>query len=145
MNDLLALQPNQPPFLFLGPNINIVSTDSITCSHTYSSDEWFFKCHWPHFPTMPGSLQQEAMTQLAGILLFSSLESKPSHLLLRSINSSLFLKPIAPNTDVLITANLLSNSRNIYSFQASITCPKTLISFSKCRFKLVDPSAFDKT
>ena len=132
----LSDQPNQPPFLFVSDNINILNSNHIICTHCYTNEEWFFKCHWPHFPVMPGSLQQEAMTQLGGILLFQTLKPKPKHFLLRNVSSLTFLRGINPDTHVVIEAELEKSSKGIYKFRASIRSKEDNKVFSKCRYTL---------
>ena len=132
----LQNQPNQPPFLFVSDDITLLSHNRIICRHSFDSDEWFFKCHWPHYPVMPGSLQQEAMTQLGGILLFQTLKPRPKHFLLRSVSSLLLLRGITPNVRILIEAVLEKSSKGIFKFQSTIRSETDHKLISKCKYSL---------
>ena len=82
---MLEIQPNKEPFLFVNNSLKVNYLKSATCKILLSPDDWFFKCHWPGNPNMPAALQLESMTQVGGMILFSSLEDKPKYLYVRKI------------------------------------------------------------
>ena len=73
---------------------------------------------------MPGTLQLEAMAQVASMSIFSYEKPKPDYLLLREINSAIFLHEIIPNKTVKIKAKVETYKRGIVIFNCniSITC-----------------------
>ena len=64
---------------------------SASCTFFLSPDDWFFKCHWPGNPNMPAALQLESMTQVGGMILFTSLEKKPKYLYVEKLLMQFFI------------------------------------------------------
>jgi len=81
-----------------------------------SEDKWFFKCHYPDYPVMPGSLILEAMSQTLTIVVTSMEEFDKEWggvLLLSSINNSKFRREIRPGADLIMSAKIESFKRGI--------------------------------
>ena len=57
------------PFLMVDNIKNIVSLKSSTGIKKVSKNSWFFKCHFPGDPVMPGCLGLDALWQLTGFNL----------------------------------------------------------------------------
>ena len=137
---MLTLQPNREPFLFISDSINQVTEDHWICHVTYPKSSWFFEVHWDFFPNMPGSLQQEAITQLAGLHLISRLFPHPKYVLLRDVQKATFFKPIEPDATVVLSISLVKQSRRIFQYTGSISNPDSSSIYSKFSFSLVDPN-----
>ena len=67
-NDISLYLKNRPPFLFIdsaraNPGVSSIMEKNI------SEQEWFFPCHFPGNPMMPGVLQLETMFQTAAMAI----------------------------------------------------------------------------
>ena len=129
--NLIELQPNRSPFLFIDEISNCEIEKTSTTVKYLDPNEWFFKCHWENDPNMPAMLQLEMMSQTASLCLFSK-SNPPKKLYLTSIKSASFRKKIIPNMNVETTSFLISKVRNIYTFKCTIrdSRKKNLISKS---------------
>ncbi|MBU1072315.1 3-hydroxyacyl-ACP dehydratase FabZ, partial [bacterium] len=64
-------------------------------------NEPFFQGHFPDHPIMPGVLITEAMAQVGGVLLMSSIENPESKLVYFSgIDGARFRKPVTPGDQI---------------------------------------------
>ena len=140
MEDLIKLQPNRSPFLFIGKDLVVDPGKESTCHLFLEPDLWFFSCHWPGNPNMPGTLQLEAMAQVASMSIFSYEKPKPDYLLLREINSAIFLHEIIPNKTVKIKAKVETYKRGIVIFNCNISSTEYSL-IAKSRLTLVIPNS----
>ena len=136
---LLNLQPNRPPFLFIDKVIYADYKQQACTQKFLSNEEWFFQCHWEGDPNMPGMLQLEAMSQTASLCLFSAPEP-PSKLYLATINKAIFRRKLVPGDAFQTKANLLSNVRNIYKFKCRVETIEDQKLISKSEVDLVWPN-----
>ena len=63
--------PHRYPFLMVDKIIHM-DDNSVVCVKNLTYNETFFQGHFPNEPIMPGVLQVEAMAQVVGILVLSS-------------------------------------------------------------------------
>jgi len=56
---------HRPPFLFVDDAY--IENETIYAEHTFDSDEWFFKGHFPRYPIVPGVILVESMAQAGGV------------------------------------------------------------------------------
>ncbi|MFO7922831.1 MAG: bifunctional UDP-3-O-[3-hydroxymyristoyl] N-acetylglucosamine deacetylase/3-hydroxyacyl-ACP dehydratase [Bacteroidales bacterium] len=71
VNQIMGILPHRPPFLLVDKIIAITDF-SIVGVKNVTMNEGFFVGHFPSEPIMPGVLQVEAMAQVGGILVLSS-------------------------------------------------------------------------
>ena len=141
---MLEIQPNKEPFLFVNDSLKVNYLKSASCKILLSPDDWFFKCHWPGNPNMPAALQLESMTQVGGMILFSSLEDKPKYLYVRKINNAVFYRKIIPNTEIIIISEAIKYQKGIMSVKSQIKCNRSGSLYSKSEFSLINPDVIPK-
>ena len=141
---MLEIQPNKEPFLFVNDSLKVNYLKSASCKILLSPDDWFFKCHWPGNPNMPAALQLESMTQVGGMILFSSLEDKPKYLYVRKINNAVFYRKIIPNTEIIIISEAIKYQKGIMSIKSKINCNRSDSLYSKSEFSLINPEVIPK-
>lgn len=79
-----------------------------------TSNEPFFDGHFPDFPVMPGVLIIEAMAQVAGVQVLSTIPDRATKLvLLASVEEAKFRKPVRPGDQLVIEMNLLRRKANL--------------------------------
>jgi 3-hydroxymyristoyl/3-hydroxydecanoyl-(acyl carrier protein) dehydratase len=69
LEELLALIPHRPPFLFVDRVMSLDPDKSIVAERTLRPDEPQFAGHFPGQPIMPGVLVAEALAQTSGLLV----------------------------------------------------------------------------
>ena len=141
---MLEIQPNKEPFLFVNNSLKVNYLKSASCKILLSPDDWFFKCHWPGNPNMPAALQLESMTQVGGMILFSSLDKKPKYLYVRKINNAVFYRKIIPNTEIIIISEAIKYQKGIMSVKSQIKCNRSDALYSKSEFSLINPDVIPK-
>jgi 3-hydroxymyristoyl/3-hydroxydecanoyl-(acyl carrier protein) dehydratase len=117
--------PHRPPFLFVDNILECNTGTAIVTERRVSSQEPFFKGHFPGNPVMPGVLITEALAQTCGLLMGLTLrEKEPSvekslaGFVLTSIDIK-FLLPVRPGSTLRMTATLKKQFGNLYRFSVA--------------------------
>ena len=104
---------HQPPILLVDKILDLAGIQSKT-SLKLGEDKWFFSCHYPDYPVMPGTLLLEAMSQTMTLSVTSMDEFSDEWgglLLLSGITDVKFKKEALPGIDLLITSKIESFKR----------------------------------
>ena len=118
--EIKKLIPHRDPFLFVDTCEIIIPGDHGKSEKLFSTNEYFFKGHFPDNPIVPGVIIIEAMAQTAGIVVSYKLkEFKEKSVLFMSVNKAKFRKPILPNEKVLFEVNFVNSVRDVYKFEGS--------------------------
>ena len=107
---------HKPPILLVDKIIDLEPGVGSRTSLKLSKDKWFFKCHYPDYPVMPGTLLLEAMSQTITLSVTSMNEFNHEWggiLLLSSITDVKFKKEALPGIELIMTAKIDSFKRGI--------------------------------
>lgn len=131
-----------PPILLVDKIIQLKpGIECITCLKL-NNDKWFFKCHYPDYSVMPGSLLLEAMSQTMTILVTSMENFNKEYggvLLLSSISNAKFRKEALPGMELLMTAKIDSFKRGIVKGKIHCESERSLI--CSCEMTIIIPNA----
>jgi enoyl-[acyl-carrier protein] reductase II len=131
-----------PPILLVDKILEI--KPGIEC-RTYlklDDDKWFFKCHYPDYPVMPGSLIVEAMSQTMTMVVTSMDEFNRDWggiLLLSSINNAKFKKEALPGFELIMSAKIDTFKRGI--IKGNIICESEGELVCTCEMTIIIPNA----
>ena len=133
IEEIKKLIPHRDPFLFVDSCEIIIPGEHGKSEKFFSSNEYFFKGHFPENPIVPGVIIIEAMAQTAGVVVSYKLrEFEEKSVLFMSVNKAKFRKPILPNEKVSFEVKFLNSVRDVYKFEG--TCYKGDIKVSESEF-----------
>ena len=134
-------QQNRHPFLLIDFAEEIIPGKSAR-GYKHLDDDWFFECHWPGDPNMPGMLQIEALIQMSALTVLTLPGNKGKLVYVISANNIKLSKKIVPGDRLDIDTKLLSwkrgvgNCTGIGSISGDIAC--------KADFKIIMPDVLNQ-
>lgn len=108
-----AYQQNREPYLLIDEASEIVPGVSAKGYKDLTEKDWFFKCHWPGDPNMPGMLQIEALVQMCALTVLTLPGNKGKVVYVISAGNIKFSRKIVIGDRLDIDTKLLSWRRGI--------------------------------
>lgn len=106
--DILKIMPHRYPFLLVDRILEIEGRKRIVGLKNVTINEPYFQGHFPGIPVMPGVLIIEAMAQVGGLLLLSSLEDYENKMVyFTGIDRARFRKPVRPGDQIRFEVEML--------------------------------------
>ena len=110
--EIKQILPHRPPMLLVDRIIDLVPFDSGVGIKNVTVNEPFFQGHFPHEPIMPGVLQVEAMAQVGGILVLSSVEDPENYsTYFLKIDNVKFRSKVVPGDTLIFHLSLMTPIR----------------------------------
>jgi UDP-3-O-[3-hydroxymyristoyl] N-acetylglucosamine deacetylase/3-hydroxyacyl-[acyl-carrier-protein] dehydratase len=111
INQIKNLLPHRPPFLFVDKILKLDSLEVIGLKNV-TMNETFFVGHFPDEPVMPGVLIIEAMAQVGGILVLSTVPDPENYLTyFMKMDKVKFKRKVFPGDVLLFKLELTSPIR----------------------------------
>jgi len=117
MNAIEQYLPHRPPFLFVDEAH--VEGEMIFASHTYHSEDWFFKGHFPSFAIVPGVLLVESLAQAGGVGAKLMGIYPKSLFMFAKIKEARFKQPVRPGDTVTMEITNIRAS-SVYLHQKGV-------------------------
>ena len=136
---------HKPPILLIDKILELDPGVKTKTSLELNEDKWFFNCHYPEYPVMPGTLLLEAMSQTMTLAITSinqhndELEGLP---LLSKINNVKFKKEALPGLKLIMNAQINSSKRGIV--KGDVKCESDGNLICSCDMTIVIPNAVKK-
>ena len=132
--------PHRYPMLLVD-RIEELEAERIVGIKNVTANEPFFAGHFPDFPVMPGVLIIEAMAQVAGVLVLSTIPDRATKLvLLASVDEAKFRKPVRPGDQLRIEMNLLKRKSSIAKMSGTASVNGSVVAEATMMCKLADRS-----
>jgi enoyl-[acyl-carrier protein] reductase II len=131
-----------PPILLIDKILDLKPGVECKTGLKLNKERWFFKCHYPDYPVMPGSLLLEAMSQTMTILVTSMdkfNEEWGGILLLSSISNAKFRKEALPGIELIMFGKIDSIKRGIV--KGNIFCESEGELICSCDMTIIIPNA----
>src|SRR5580698_8506710 len=136
--EIRDILPHRFPMLLVD-RILEMTTDRVVGIKNVTINEPFFSGHFPDFPVMPGVMIIEAMAQVAGILVLSSIpERKTKLVLLAAINEAKFRRPVVPGDQLRIEMKVIKRKATIAKMNGVATVNGVVVAEAEMMCKLAD-------
>ena len=130
--------PHRYPMLLVD-SIEELEEERVVGIKNVTINEPFFTGHFPEFPLMPGVLIIEAMAQVAGILVLSSIpDRKTKIVLLAAVNEAKFRRPVRPGDQLRIEMKVLRRKATIAKMNGVATVNGQVVAEAEMMCKLAD-------
>ena len=113
MDDLLKIQMNRFPYLLIDVAEEVIPGRSAKGYKNLSINEWFFQCHFPGDPNMPGMLQIEALIQMSALAILSIDGNEGKIMYISQASNLKFKKKVLPGKVLNIETEVLRYRRGI--------------------------------
>ncbi len=110
---LLRTQRNRAPFLMMDEATAVIAGESARGFKQLSPSEWFFECHFPGDPTMPGMLQLEAIVQMTALTILCLPGNAGKVAYIVAVKDVRFRRKVLPGDRLDLEGQLLSWKRGV--------------------------------
>jgi UDP-3-O-[3-hydroxymyristoyl] N-acetylglucosamine deacetylase / 3-hydroxyacyl-[acyl-carrier-protein] dehydratase len=111
INQIKNILPHRPPFLLIDKIIEMTESRVLGVKNV-TMNEPFFEGHFPDEPVMPGVLQVEAMAQVGGVLVLSTVPNPQDYTtLLLKIDQVKFRQRVVPGDTIVFDLKLVGPVR----------------------------------
>ena len=110
--DIRGCLKNIPPYVF----VDKAEVEVGKAAHgikNFALNEWFFQCHFPDDPIVPGVFQIEAITQTAALAIHPMENMGDNKIILKKFVNVDFLHGVRPGDQLFIDAIIQSFRRGI--------------------------------
>jgi 3-hydroxyacyl-[acyl-carrier-protein] dehydratase len=110
----------------------------------FAHNEWYFQCHFPDDPIVPGVFQIEAITQTTALAIHPIEGMEGKKILLKKFVNIDFIHGVRPGDQLHIDANIISFKRGIIKAEGEAyimeDCQKKIT--CKAEFQMIVPELF---
>jgi 3-hydroxyacyl-[acyl-carrier-protein] dehydratase len=130
--------PHRYPMLLVD-RIDELEEERIVGIKNVTANEPFFVGHFPDYPVMPCVLIIEAMAQVAGVLVLSTIPDRHNKLvLLASVEEAKFRKPVRPGDQLRIEMKVARRKATVVKMFGTATVDGVVVAEAEVMCKLAE-------
>jgi 3-hydroxyacyl-[acyl-carrier-protein] dehydratase len=144
IDDILAILPHRPPFLFVDRVTKLVADKSIVAERDISDTEPYFAGHFPRKHIMPGVLVTDALAQTSGLLWGLSkkvpgatLAKEPQIFYLASANIK-YVNPAFPGETLELLSTCETSFGTLFSYSVEARVGKKTVARGSMALAMMD-------
>ena len=148
MEDILAVLPHRPPFLFVDRVTELVLFRRIVAERWLMAEEPQFAGHFPQRPIMPGVLISEALAQTSGLLLGLSRtiaagkdQAGPADLFYLAAVNVKFVSPAMPGERLILHSESERDLGRLSRFRVEASVGRRLIASGSLTLAMVEEAS----
>ncbi len=144
LEDLLAILPHRPPFLFVDRVRELEPGTRIVAERRLRPEEPQFAGHFPGCALMPGVLITEALAQASGLLLGLSEQAaggappERSRMFVLAANNMKYKRPAVPGDRLELRAQADGSFAGLFRFNVEASAGRHLIARGSLTLALVE-------
>lgn len=120
-NDILFYLKNRPPLLMIDSAVVIPGKSAVSEKYL-KADEWYFECHFPGMPIMPGVLQLETIFQTAALAVKTMEGNAEKTSNISKVKNVSFRRSILPERKIIVNTSIDCYKRGIANGIGTIIC-----------------------
>lgn len=120
-NDILFYLKNRPPLLMVDSAV-VVPGKSAVSEKYLKADEWYFECHFPGMPIMPGVLQLETIFQTAALAVKTMEGNAEKTSNISKLKNVSFRRSILPEQKIIVSTSIDGYKRGVANGIGTIIC-----------------------
>ena len=138
--EIREILPHRFPFLLVDRILELTLGKRVVGIKNVTINEPYFAGHFPGDPIMPGVLILEAMAQVGGFLLMSSLDARGEKKLLyfTGIDRARFRKPVVPGDQIRFEVQILQRRLQVCRMKGEATVDGKLVAEAELSSVLAD-------
>jgi UDP-3-O-[3-hydroxymyristoyl] N-acetylglucosamine deacetylase/3-hydroxyacyl-[acyl-carrier-protein] dehydratase len=139
VEDILKILPHRYPFLLVDRVTRIEEGRLVEGIKNVTINEPFFQGHYPGHPIMPGVLIVEAMAQVGGLLLLTSVDDPNDKLMyFMGIDQARFRRPVTPGDQLRFVLTLLKLRKGTAKMRGEAYVDNQLVAEAELMATIVD-------
>jgi UDP-3-O-[3-hydroxymyristoyl] N-acetylglucosamine deacetylase/3-hydroxyacyl-[acyl-carrier-protein] dehydratase len=139
INVIQKIMPHRYPFLLVDRILELEDKKRVVGIKNVTVNEPFFAGHFPGHPIMPAVLIVEAMAQVGGILLLSSVDSPEKYLVyFIGIDKAKFRRPVVPGDQVRFELEMLMLRRRFCRMKGTAFVDGQVVAEAELTSSIVD-------
>ena len=133
------IMPHRYPFLLVDRILELEDKKRVVGLKNITINEPFFSGHFPGRPIMPAVLIIEAMAQVGGILLLSSVDKPEKYLVyFIGIDKAKFRKPVVPGDQIRFELEMLSLKKRFCKMKGTAYVEGSVVAEAEMTSTIVD-------
>ena len=139
INVIQRIMPHRYPFLLVDRILALEDKKRVVGIKNVTINEPFFVGHFPGRPIMPAVLIIEAMAQVGGILLLSSVDTPEKYLVyFIGIDKAKFRKPVVPGDQIRFELEMLSLRKRFCKMKGTALVDGQIVAEAEMMSSIVD-------